>query len=114
MGTHVGCISCISHEVLFHGTHVANLEDRGQNKTIQKKKIPKPPQTLKNEMDKRKNEYVSVNLLALEAHNIKNHTEKRSALASCEVCHIWPQKNDIPDIIFKKNLHFLSHKHHSP
>jgi len=35
MGTHVGCISCISHEV-FHGVHVANLQDRGESKTIKK------------------------------------------------------------------------------
>lgn len=41
MGTYVGCISCMSHEV-FHGAHVANLEDRGQSKSIKK-----TPQTSK-------------------------------------------------------------------
>lgn len=35
MGTYVGSISCISHEV-FHDAHVGNLEGRGESKTIKK------------------------------------------------------------------------------
>lgn len=48
MGTYVGCISCISHEV-FHGAHVANLEDRGESKAIKK-----TPQTSKMKWTKPK------------------------------------------------------------
>lgn len=48
MGTYLGCISCMSHEV-FYGANLVNLEAREESEIIKKKSTD-----FKNEMDKNK------------------------------------------------------------
>lgn len=83
MGTYVGSISCISHEV-FHDAHVGNLEYRGESKTIKK-----------NPTD--------FYVLAEETQTIKTCFQKRSALVRGEMfCQIKHQKNDKSDSTLNK------------